>query len=75
MSAAAATYDIINLNNKVVFDDTSVHANRTYFYRITAVNAQGEGLFCREFQLNALCTNLNVAQESIAARRAAAKLF
>ncbi len=60
--SAAATYDIVNLNNKVVFNDTAVHANRTYFYRITAVNAQGEGQYCREFQLNALCTNLNVAQ-------------
>ncbi|MCA1593626.1 MAG: hypothetical protein LC754_13440, partial [Acidobacteria bacterium] len=58
----ASTYDITNLANKVVYDDTTTHANRTYFYRVTAVNASGEGLYCTEFQLNALCTNLNVAQ-------------
>jgi hypothetical protein len=59
---ASSTYDITNLANKVVFNDTTVHPNRTYFYRVTAMNAQGEGLFCNEFQVNALCTNLNVAQ-------------
>jgi hypothetical protein len=59
---AAGTYDITNLDNKVAYDDPTVHPNRTYFYRVTAVNAQGEGLSCSEFQLAALCTNLNVAQ-------------
>ena len=58
---AASTYDITNLNNKVVYDDATAHANRTYFYRVTAMNALGEGLFCSEIQMNALCTNLNVA--------------
>jgi hypothetical protein len=58
----SAIYDITNLANKVVFDDATVHPNRTYFYRINAVNSLGESLFCGEFQLNALCTNLNVAQ-------------
>ena len=59
---APGTYDITQLDNKVTFNDASVHPNRTYFYRATAFNALGESLFCNEFQLAALCTNLNVAQ-------------
>ena len=57
----AATYDITNLNNKVLFNDPTAAAYNTYFYRVTAVNANGEGTFCSESQLAATCTRSNVA--------------
>jgi hypothetical protein len=60
----AATYDINSLANKVVYNDTAAAPFNTYFYRVTAVNANGEGAFCREAQLNAICTLSNVALAS-----------
>jgi hypothetical protein len=60
----AATYDINNLANRVVYNDTTVAPFYTYFYRVTAVNANGEGSYCGESQLNAICTLSNVALAS-----------
>lgn len=56
-----ATYDITLQANKFVYDDTTTAPFRTYFYRVTALSANGEGTFCGESQLNATCTLANVA--------------
>jgi hypothetical protein len=60
----APTYDITQLANKFTYDDTGVAPFYTYFYRVTATNANGEGAFCGESQLNATCTLTNVALAS-----------
>jgi hypothetical protein len=70
-----ATYDITQLANKFVYDDTAVSPFTTYFYRVTAVNAEGEGAYCGESQLNAICTRSNVALSTDGATATASSVF
>lgn len=52
-TGAAGVYGLLINTNKTTYEDTTADAAVQYFYKVTAVNANGEGPACGDFPVSA----------------------
>ncbi|HKQ52471.1 MAG TPA: fibronectin type III domain-containing protein [Pyrinomonadaceae bacterium] len=52
-TSAFGLYSLLITTNKTTYEDTTADAGVNYFYKVTAVNANGEGPFCGSHQVSA----------------------